>query len=350
MIDKPHDDRSSLNSAHHAVSIWEKGVQKERDGSMNDAIRYYRQALKIDEKVEKVYRRKIHEEWVVQKRLAEMSLSSPATEQDSTVGTELGQTEDEEDPELPPCWIIEMLPNDILLRIVRQVVLNSGESWLNLSLSCSKFNELCLHNSVPYKVFASYIYDKQRYDMASLKLNDVTDMNVLGHELWGDDHLKMLKERPYVKFQGLYISIVNYLRYGANAEGSLSLLNPIQMITYYRYLRFYPDGRCLRLVTTDEPSYVVNLFSDKNPPAGSRICQWRLSLDDNFGRMTIKRSDEKYSYIEELQIKTQGHKRHNRLSWLSSVVVDKEGNYSECSLRNEKPFYFSRVRSYAQEP
>ena len=75
MIDKPHDDHISKNAAHQAVSIWEKGVQKERDGSMNDAIKFYRQALKIDEKVEKVYRKKLHEEWALQKKLAEVSIS-----------------------------------------------------------------------------------------------------------------------------------------------------------------------------------------------------------------------------------------------------------------------------------
>ncbi|CCE93219.1 SCF ubiquitin ligase complex subunit HRT3 TDEL_0F04080 [Torulaspora delbrueckii] len=347
MIDKPHDDHISKNAAHQAVSIWEKGVQKERDGSMNDAIKFYRQALKIDEKVEKVYRKKLHEEWALQKKLAEVSIS-PA-EDNVAAEPKNEDNEAEQEQKVLPCWILELLPNDLLLKIVRQVVLTSGESWLNLSLTCSKFNELCLQNTVPYKVFASYIYEKQRYDQASLELNQISDLHILEEDLWKTNHQKMLKDRPYIKFQGIYISIVNYLRHGANAEGSLSLINPIQMITYYRYFRFYPDGRCLRLVTTDEPSHVVSHFSDKTTPKGSEICRWSLALDDNLGRLNIRRSDEKYSYFEELQIKSQGHKRHNRLSWINSLVIDKEGNVSECSLRNEKPFFFSRVRSYAQE-
>lgn len=348
MIDKAHDHRNSQTAAHHAVSVWEKGVQKERDGSMNDAIKFYRQALKIDEKVEKVYRKKLHEEWLLQKKLAEVKIASEDKET-AIIEPESSEIQTEEEQELLPCWILEMLPNDLLLRIVRQVVLNSGESWLNLSLTCSKFNDLCLHNTVPYKVFAAFIYEKQRYDEASLALNQISDLHALEDDLWGTNHQKMLKDRPYVKFQGLYISIVNYLRHGANAEGSQSLLNPIQMITYYRYFRFFPDGRCLRLLTTDEPSHVVSRFSDKTPPYKSEICRWSIALDDDFGRLSVRRSDEKYSYVEELQIKSQGHKRHNRLSWLNSLVFDKEGNVSECSLRNEKPFFFSRVRSYAQD-
>lgn len=333
-----------------AVSIWEKGVQKERDGSMTDAIKFYRQALKIHDKVENIYRKKLHEEWMLQKKLAELEISStsdssPEGERDTITLND----HEEEEQELLPCWILEMLPSDILLEIVEQVVLISGESWLNLSQTCKKFNELCFHNSIPYKVFASYIYARQKYDEISLELNDISDLSILENELWGSNHKKMLKDRPYLKFQGVYISIVNYLRHGANAEGSSSLINPIHMITYYRYFRFYPDGRCLRLVTTSEPSQIINHYNDKNPPSGSDICQWSISLDDNLGHLNVRRSSEKYSFIEEFRIKNQGYKRHHRLKWSTSTVIDKEGNASECSLRNEKPFFFSRVRSFATE-
>lgn len=331
---------------HQALSIWEKGVQKERDGSMTDAIKYYRQALKIDDRVEKIYRKKLREEWLLQQKLAELELNSPATSQGTATES---VNEDEEEAELEPCWIFEKLPNDLLLRVIRQVILLSGESWLNLSLTCTKFNELTFHNSSPFQVFASYIYHKQHYDETSLELNHISDLRTLEHDLWNSDYEKMLKHRPYIKFEGVYISVVNYLRHGVNAEGSQSLISPIQMITYYRYFRFYPDGRCLRLVTTEEPSQVVPHFSIDVPPRRSEICRWSLGLEDNFGRLIIRRSGEKYSFVEELQIKSHGRRRHHRLVWASSLVIDKEGHVSECSLRNEKPFNFSRVRSMALE-
>lgn len=333
---------------HQAVSVWEKGVQKERDGSMTDAIKYYRQALKIDEKVEKTYRKKLHAEWQLQKELAELRISNTATAQ--ATATEMVNTDDdlEDEPEMLPCWILEMLPDDLVLRVIRQVVISSGESWLNLSLTCKRFNALCFHNSAPFRVFASHTYQRQFYDSTSVDCEDMSDLEMLLEEdFWDQDCEKILRKRPYIKFEGVYISIVNYLRHGVNAEGSSSLISPIQMITYYRYFRFYADGRCLRLVTTDEPSQVVNRFSKEDPPRHSEICYWGLGVNSTFNHIYIRRAGEKYSFVEELQIKSHGRKRHHRLTWVNSLVIDKQGNVSECCLRNEKPFNFSRVRSFA---
>lgn len=44
--------------AKEAIAIWEKGVLKEKDGSMSDAINFYRSALKIHDNVESLYRKK----------------------------------------------------------------------------------------------------------------------------------------------------------------------------------------------------------------------------------------------------------------------------------------------------
>lgn len=350
MIEELRNDLHSTDRAGEAVAIWEKGVQKEKDGSMTDAVNFYRQALKINEKVEKIYRNILHEEWALQKQLQELKVSSNVNEGTTDAGAHVEQglssNIGREADNVLPCWILEMLPNDILLKIVESVILISGESWLNLSLTCTTFNELCFHNSIAFKKFAGYVYSRQTYDKISMDLNGISDLTILEEALWGSNHEKMLQDRPYVKFQGVYISIVNYLRHGSVAEGSSSLINPIHMITYYRYLRFYPNGQCLRLLTTEEPSHIVKRYTDKTPPHGSEICRWDIGFADNFGHLTIRRSSEKYSFVEELQIKSQGSRRHHKLKWLNSTVLDKEGNISECSLRNEKPFFFSRVKSY----
>lgn len=339
-----------------ALSIWEKGVLKEKNGSMADAINYYRKAIKIYEGVEQLYRKKLHDEWILQRQLQSITINENQKSQiisndkdDGTLGNNENAIQDEieeKEDEVLPCWILKILPNDILLRIVKYVVLLSGESWVNLSLTCQRFNQLCFNNTFPYKVFKDFIYSKQQYDNESLILNGINDLNVMEKELWGDDYITMIKLRPFIKFGGVYISVVNYLRYGTNAEGSSSLLNPVHMITYYRYFRFYEDGTVLRLLTTDEPAHVVKNFHKENRPKNSEICTWKIGFDDNFGRVTITRSNQKYIFKETLVIKKQGNKIHQRLKWISSTVENNEGEISECSLRNEKPFYFSRVRSF----
>ncbi|AQZ13477.1 HRT3 (YLR097C) [Zygosaccharomyces parabailii] len=330
--------KMAVDSAKEAIACWEKAVQKERDGSMNDAIKFYREALKTHEDVEKLYRNKLLEEYSLHEGLGKLQLKQS--------GSEEKFDHDNKERCMDPCWLLNILPNDILARIVHFVVLQSGESWLQLSLTCSTFNHLCFHETDPYRTFAHLIYPKQCYDQTSLSLNGVSNLQVLEDNLWGNNYPQMLKKRPYVKFEGLYISVVNYLRYGANENGSRSWINPIHMITYYRYFRFYPDGRCLRLLTTDEPSLVVSHFSIDTPPKNSELCHWSLGFDHGFGHLTITRSSSKYRFVEELQIKDQGFRIHQRLKWLSSIIVDKEGEVTECSMKKEKPFFFSRVRSY----
>ncbi|SMN21647.1 similar to Saccharomyces cerevisiae YLR097C HRT3 Putative SCF-ubiquitin ligase F-box protein, based on both genetic and physical interactions and sequence similarity [Maudiozyma saulgeensis] len=329
----------------NAISIWEKGVFKERDGSMSDAIKYYREALKMYDQVEKVYKKKLHTEWLLYQKLEKLNLN----EDDKMNSTGDSTNNEDEDESLLPCWIFEMLPNDILLRIVSHVVRLSGESWVNLSLSCTRFNDLCFHNSVPYKTFKDVIYPKQVYDDVLQTLNGENSIKNLEQILWDKNYELMIKQRPYIKFEGVYISVVNYLRYGSNVDGSSSLRNPVHMITYYRYYRFYEDGKVLRLLTTDEPTFVVKYFTRENHIKSSHLCSWKLYFDGETNYVTISRSNDKYAFEEKLIIRNQGHKRFQRLKWMESTVEDKEGNVSNCSLKNEKPFFFSRVISYAHE-
>lgn len=260
-----------------------------------------------------------------------------------------GQTdEDGVEEETLPCWILDMLPNDVLQKIVRELVLVSGESWVHLSLTCRKFQELCFQDPEPFRTFAQYIYPLQCYDEAAMTLNGVSNISTLEQAFWGDDYRRMLAERPYLKFQGCYISVVNYVRHGSNVEGSSSLINPVHMITYYRYFRFYPDGTCLRLLTTDEPSTVVKTYDRSHNIKDADLCRWSLSLDDDFSLLTVTRTNEKYEFEEKLRIHDHSRKKYQRLKWVSSGAYDHHGERIDFSLRKEKPFSFSRVTSYPQ--
>jgi len=58
---------------------------------------------------------------------------------------------------------------------------------------------------------------------------------------------------------------VNYTRPGAaSVYSSVSWNTPIHIVTYYRYLRFYPDGSVVSLLTTTEPTDVVPHISKEN--------------------------------------------------------------------------------------
>ena len=79
---------------------------------------------------------------------------------------------------------------------------------------------------------------------------------------------------PRIRFTGIYISTVNYTRPGAaSVYQNTSWNSPIHIVTYYRYLRFYPDGTVVYLLTTVEPLEVVPYISKENVKAARAISQ-----------------------------------------------------------------------------
>ncbi|SCU87182.1 LAFA_0E05226g1_1 [Lachancea sp. 'fantastica'] len=343
-------------ASSNAIELWELGVSKEKDGMMMDAIGCYRRALKIDGNVENKYRELIRQTLsnkagttsssvmpvVVSKKTTQTSKSH------DNDGNGVLMSDDEKIEELP-CWLLELLSDDILQQIVLHIVATSGDSWVNLSLTCKRLRKLCFERPEPYRTFAGLIYPLQQYDEASLTLNGLSNLQVLEQAIWGSDYKRMLQERAYVKFQGCYISVVNYLRHGVNPEGSLSLVRPVHMITYYRYLRFYPDGTCLRLVSTDEPSLVVRHFRREHAVKHAELCKWFCSIDDDFSVLTIRRSNEKYRFEETLKICSHGLRRYHRLNWIRSEAYQENGDRIDFSMQKEKPFSFSRVNTYRHE-
>lgn len=75
-----------------------------------------------------------------------------------------------------------------------------------------------------------------------------------------------LHHRPRIRFNGCYISTVNYARPGAASASQISWNTPVHIITYYRYLRFFRDGTVISLVSTHEPVEIVHHLTKENLP------------------------------------------------------------------------------------
>lgn len=74
----------------------------------------------------------------------------------------------------------------------------------------------------------------------------------------------MFQHRPRIRFNGCYISTVNYVRPGASSPTQISWNTPVHIVTYYRYLRFFRDGTCISLLTTNEPVDVVHYLTKEH--------------------------------------------------------------------------------------
>lgn len=60
---------------------------------------------------------------------------------------------------------------------------------------------------------------------------------------YNDTWKAMVRQRPFVKFRGCYITVVNYYSEGGRAKLPTDWKNPVRTVTYYRYLSFYPPAR-----------------------------------------------------------------------------------------------------------
>ena len=195
----------------------------------------------------------------------------------------------------------------------------------------------------------------------------------------------MFHNRPRLRFNGCYISTVNYIRPGGNTASQVTWNSPVHIVTYYRYLRFFRDGRCASLLTTNEPIDVVHYLTKENmhnrhagglPSAVMNQClrgRWKLSGDpyriatgkesneeDNHQEGTVYIETEgadvghvnpKYTYSIALQLKSAGRSaaatKNNKLAWLGYWSYNKlTDDWAEFNLKNDKPFFWSRVKSY----
>ena len=122
---------------------------------------------------------------------------------------------------------------------------------------------------------------------------------------------------------------------------------PVHMVTYYRYLRFFPDGTILKYLSTDEPAHVVKSLT----PELNRRQVFRGHFEQNEGRIYVEMKDKlrpREDFRMVLNIKSTHRGRHNKLAWVEYASVT-EGLEDETlyDLKMMKPYFFSMVRSYA---
>lgn len=205
----------------------------------------------------------------------------------------------------------------------------------------------------------------------------------------------MFQLRPRIRFSGCYISTVNYIRPGASTPSQISFNTPVHIVTYYRYLRFFRDGTCISLLTTTEPIEVVHQLTKENLPpltttnshnntsstssiigsagAGGGVIsnalrgRWKLSPPPSFppssssspsseGDVIIEThgiDPSKYIYKLHLSLRSSSganskkQTKNNKLVWVGfwswNILTD---DWAEFGLRNDRPFWWSRVVSY----
>lgn len=216
---------------------------------------------------------------------------------------------------------------------------------------------------------------------------------------YGGAYKSMFILRPRIRFNGLYISTCTYHRPGHSVNSNLTLAVPMHMVTYYRYLRFYPSGLVLSLLTIYEPTDVVHSITLDNyhalllrpqsttttsvvpqhsvpvhlqPIKGMVSGRWRIVFNplkyatsspdstNDFSRIQVEIEGSpvigKYTNTMDLSLKMRpkgvGGRRGfgDRLNWNSYSTLNRlTDDRADFQLKNDKPFYFSRVKAYEKE-
>lgn len=155
------------------------------------------------------------------------------------------------EPEDPskPCFLAT-IPDELLLHILLHLSLSSLSSLVRVSQVCKKFLSLSQGETSLYKALCMHYF--RHFDHQP----PVTQATCVSG--YGSDWRRMLIERPRLRFDGCYIATCHYLRPGVN---DYSWNTPIHMVTYFRFVRFYPGGQCITVLTTLEPREVVHSIS-----------------------------------------------------------------------------------------
>jgi F-box protein 9 len=308
-----------------------------------------------------------------------------------------------EGTEPPPCPLAD-LPEEILIHIMTDLALLDVGSFTKTAQVCKKLAYVVMHEEQIWKKvchsttsgFPAMHYKWQREVMGGPLIEDVeeelddndpnssTSITVpptkeevtesLYNEGYSSSWQRMFRHRPRIRFNGCYISTVNYMRAGQATQSSTTWGSPVHIVTYFRYLRFFRDGTVISLLTTVEPAEVVhNLTKElqKLHHKGSAAYlptifmqhvlkgRWRLSsiaddpeasLKDAEGDVYVETegANEKYLYRMKFSLANAGKTvRNNKLNWQGfwcyNMLTDDTGEFPG---KNDKAYHFSRVKSY----
>ncbi|KAJ5723509.1 hypothetical protein N7488_001544 [Penicillium malachiteum] len=297
--EKAHEDDKFVRQDRHepnsALEHFERAVEKEAAGNLGDSLQHYRKAYRLDASVDKTYRNK-HFAHVWKKPAQPASTGSktvsapvPAPPKADLLPTKeliesfanlpIPQAEPAIENTSPPPCPIANLPSEVIVELLRHVSLRDPATFGRMALVCKRF---AYHFSREQHIWKR-ICQNPEFGFAGMHYTYACD--ILGNPIFTlngtrytpfpmgvsleipnplSSWSQVFQSYPRIRFTGIYISTVNYTRPGAQSTQTVTWNTPIHIVTYYRYLRFYPDGTVVSLLSTTEPVDVVPYISKEN--------------------------------------------------------------------------------------
>ncbi|KAJ5653205.1 hypothetical protein N7490_000208 [Penicillium lividum] len=301
-----HEEDGFTRTDHHeprsALEHFERAVEKEAAGNLGDSLQHYRRAYRLDASVDKSYRNKHYAHvWKKPTQPAPGAEDVPATTAapveikniptneliESFAQLPIPQAEPlVENTPPPPCPIAKM-PSEVISEILRYVALQDPATFGRVALVCKRLAYHFAHEQPIWRA----VCQSPKFGFAGMHYTFACDIHGLPiYTLDGSRYTpfpegvpleipkpllpwsQVFQSFPRIRFSGIYISTVNYTRDGAQSSyQTVSWNSPIHIVTYYRYLRFYPDGSIVSLLSTTEPVDVVPHINKENMMAARAI-------------------------------------------------------------------------------
>ncbi|KAF1808934.1 hypothetical protein P152DRAFT_476872 [Eremomyces bilateralis CBS 781.70] len=421
------------NPPKSALEHYEEAVTRETQGNLGDSVNLYRKAFRLDSSVHEIYKKK-HFPPAAKQNAAERqptkgSSSQEAERQDPLQAlprpiADLIQeySHAEISPEAPPTELsppppcpMAFLPEELLVEILGHLAISDVASFARAAQVCKrlaylvtteetiwkrvcegdKFGFAAMHyryvctirgNPIVESVLDPTSVEGLTTAHAGLSITDPSTTKIpISLSPSYPTYRHMFRTRPRIRFNGCYISTVNYSRPGGNITSQVTWNSPVLIVTYYRYLRFYRDGTVISLLTTSEPTEVIPVLHegylqsknernrrlreqlsaategvgpDQESHPSSKVMKhalrgrWRLSdpITEGEGDVHIETEGAvaKYTFKMQFALSSAGRGvRNNKLTWKGfwsyNTLTD---DWGEFGLKNDKSYWWSRVKSW----
>ncbi|KAH9072087.1 hypothetical protein EDB83DRAFT_2571678, partial [Lactarius deliciosus] len=242
------------------------------------------------------------------------------------------EPEDERTPSF-----LQLLPDELVVHILRYLGTSAIERFACVS---RKARVISLDTAI-WRSFVEAVYKPPQISPNEI-LDDIVDD-------YSSDYRRVYIERPRVRLDGVYIAVCHYIRHGLSEN---AWVNISHLITYHRYLRFYPNGQVISLLANEEhePQHVITILRPTLRMKGFYIGTWKLTgVKVHISNLVDPSNpDARYSFQMTLTLRSRPLGRWNKLDFdeYESVNVE-DGEATRLGLKNERPFWFSKVRSYS---
>ncbi|KAJ1306639.1 hypothetical protein OPQ81_007635 [Rhizoctonia solani] len=334
------------------IDIYAEAVELEQRGKLDEALDLYRRAFRLDPNVDRAYHYRNTTETLQALTLAPVRpstrpqpkpepihVSATSTHSIRTLisafppASELAfSPEDERQP-----VHIARVPDEVVLHILKLLDVPSIEKF---AVVCRRARVLTVDPDL-WRDFVNSTYIPPQIP-ATVPLSEfITRFNY--------DMRRLYIELPRLRLDGVYIAVCHCDRRGQSEN---LWANVDHLVTYHRYLRFLPDGRVLSLLDQNlEPREAVHLIKPDLVMKGFFIGTWTLQTSNDKHHVSISDLTDpqgkfEHSFRMELTLGNKPLGRWNRLTLDSYMSVNSEGTPSTLPIRNERPFWFSKVRSW----